>query len=382
MSQINPITEKPDRIAEPLYVVTSISNPWRYRSRWALYHDFARHIEQVGARLVTVEVAYGEREHAVQAGDVRPETGGAEEPRATGVHSCHPSSLQSPASGLIQLRTQHELWHKENALNIGFSRLPADWKYAAWIDADVTFARPDIVTATIHALQHWPVVQMWSRALDLAPNGHPFAHYRSFADCHVNRPEAGGRRREDVGREDVGRASHLGYGSATAGGYWHSGYAWAIRRDAFNAIGGLIDFAPLGAADYFMSWGLLGQLSGRIYRQIKDRSRASRGYHQDYVEALAEWERKAAALRKNLGCVEGLLTHAWHGKKRQRGYNVRENVLIDNQFNPRTDLRRDWQGLWQLHDDGSERSVRLRDQFRAYFRSRDEDSIDYDGREL
>jgi hypothetical protein len=34
------------------------------------------------------------------------------------------------------------------------------------------------------------------------------------------------------------------------------------------------------------------------------------------------------------------------------------------------DIKRDWQGLWQLTD----RKIRLRDELRAYFRSRDEDS--------
>jgi hypothetical protein len=36
------------------------------------------------------------------------------------------------------------------------------------------------------------------------------------------------------------------------------------------------------------------------------------------------------------------------------------------------DLKRDWQGLWQLTDP----KVRLRDELRAYFRSRDEDSTE------
>jgi hypothetical protein len=284
----------------------------------------------MGARLVTVEVAFGERAFAVSDGQ----------------------------PGQVQLRTSTQLWHKENALNIGFSRLPADWKYAAWIDADVTFLRPDIVEATIHALQHYAVVQMWSRALDLNPDGHPFAEYSSFASCYS---------------QSIIPTPLPGYGAQNKG-YWHSGYAWAVRRDAFDAMGGLIDFAPLGAADYFMAWSLVGKLAAHLLAQLHDRERAKRGYSRGYIDALASWETKAAGLRRNFGCVPGTLAHHWHGKKRRRGYNERENILIDNQFNPRTDLRRDWQGLWQLHDDGTDRSVRLRDQIRAYFQARDEDS--------
>lgn len=374
MLPLNPIRTKPDLIDAPLHVLTAIVNPWRYRSRWALYYDFVQHMAAVGAVMHTVEVAYGERSFAVTGPGRASPAGHLREERGSAVQG-----LPLAAASELQLRTSSELWHKENALNLGFARLPADWKYAAWIDADVHFLRPDIVEATLHALQHWPIVQMWSRALDLGPTGHAFAQYRSFADCHLNGGSASPARGARPLIADSG-----GYlpASHTRDGYWHSGYAWAIRREAFDALGGLLDFAVLGAADYFMAWALAGRLSQRIYRRLKDRWRASRGYSDGYVEALVQWETRAAALRRNIGCVEGTLAHQWHGKKRRRGYNVRENVLIDNQFNPATDLRRDWQGLWQLHDDGSNRSVRLRDQVRAYFRSRDEDSGEHDQREL
>jgi len=349
----NAITARPDTIDAPLYVVTSVINPCRYRSRWALWHDFARRITDAGARLLTVEVAYGEREHAI--------------------------GLDAPGEH-VKLRTRHELWHKENALNIGFSRLPPDWKYAAWVDADITFARPDIVEATIHRLQHHPIAQMWTSAFDLGPGGEPFAKYGSFAARYVESHVAPLGAKQS-GSKPLGVKPSGGYGdgpSAARKSYWHSGYAWAIRRDAFDAIGGLLDFAVLGAADYFMAWALVGRLSERIYCQLEDDARATRGYSPGYVERLVDWERRALSLRKNLGVVGGTVLHHWHGKKRQRGYNRREYVLFDNLYDPRRDLQRDWQGLWQLTDDGADRSVRLREQIRAYFASRDEDSIDFD----
>ncbi len=257
------------------------------------------------------------------------------------------------------------MWHKENALNLGFARLPSDWKYAAWIDADLTFVRPDIVEATLHALQSYPIVQMWSRGLDLDPRGHVFAQYRGFADSH----------RASQSPDEIPP-----YG---AKGYWHSGYAWAIRRDAFDTLGGLIDFAVLGAADYFMAWALLGQLSARLYSQLRDRGRAARGYSPGYVAALVDWERRAAALERNLGCVTGSVAHHWHGKKSRRGYNLRENILIDHRFDPATDLKRDWQGLWQLRVEGhSPRQIALRDGIRRYFADRDEDATDHQEREF
>ena len=54
----------------------------------------------------------------------------------------------------------------------------------------------------------------------------------------------------------------------------------------------------------------------------------------------------------------------------------RWKILTENQFNPNTDIKRDWQGLFQLEDHGDMRSIKLRDDIRKYFRARNEDSID------
>ena len=63
---------RPDRLHDPLYVVTTVFNATRYRSRWRLYEDFAKHVAEAGAILITVEIAFGERDFAVtQADDPR-----------------------------------------------------------------------------------------------------------------------------------------------------------------------------------------------------------------------------------------------------------------------------------------------------------------------
>jgi hypothetical protein len=88
------------------------------------------------------------------------------------------------------------------------------------------------------------------------------------------------------------------------------------------------------------------------------------------------WQDRAKALRQDLGYVPGTIVHHWHGKKAQRHYWTRKKVLVESQFDPTTDVSRDSQGIWQLHDDGTDRFIKLRDGLRRYFRSRNEDSID------
>ncbi|HEX3727768.1 MAG TPA: hypothetical protein VHV08_16060 [Pirellulales bacterium] len=315
--------ERPDLSHAPLYVVTSVFNPVRYRSRWRLYQDFARHIEASGAILYTVEVAFGQRDFAV----TRPDN-----PRH------------------LQLRTDHELWLKENALNLLVHRLPPDWRYMAWIDADLTFSRPDWANETVQQLQHHAVLQLWSEAFDLSPTYEALTRFRSFMWCHRN----------DVPKPAV--ASGYYQRSARAGGYyWHPGFAWAMRREAFDALGGLLDWAILGGGDLFMAMALAGRLR-KLPQSLGPRGR----------KWLELWfDRAAQQVRRDVGYVDGAVLHHWHGHKQNRGYRDRGQILIDASFDPERDLRRDWQGLWQLN----ESNAALRDGIRAYFRSRNEDAI-------
>jgi len=97
------------------------------------------------------------------------------------------------------------------------------------------------------------------------------------------------------------------------------------------------------------------------------------GITPGYLSQLVEWQRRAEKyLLHDLGFVEGLVSHHWHGKKQDRQYQSRWKVLLDSQFDPAIDLKRDRQLVWQLTD----RSAMLRDGLRRIARQRNEDSID------
>jgi hypothetical protein len=304
----------PDR----LYVVTAVINPVRFRSRLELYHAFEKRVADAGAILHTVEVAFGDRPFEVT----------------------HPDNQRN-----LQLRTSSEIWHKENALNLLIARLPADWKYVAWVDADVLFSRPDWAQETLHQLQHFDFVQLFSHAQDLGPDYEPITTFSGFAFSHV------------TGEPDT--ASPYGY---YTGLKWHPGYAWAARRSALDQVGGLIDKAILGSADRHMAAALIGKEVSSYHPGVSD----------GYKKTIQVWADRAKALRKNIGYVPGMLQHHWHGPKSKRGYSHRWKVLVDSQYHPDKDLKRDTQGLFQL----TPRSQNLRDDIRRYFRSRNEDSID------
>lgn len=315
---------------EMLHVVTMISNPIRYRSRYNLYREFKQRVLAAGATLWTAEISFGERPHSI-------------------------TDCEDPQ--VLQLRTGYELWHKENALNLLIARLPRNWKYVAWIDADTMFTRPDWAVEAIHLLQHYAVIQMFSETADMGPD------YTILPDTSKT---PGMIRQHAAGYEWGGKTPHkFPYGGYPYGRhYGHCGFAWSARRDALEALGGLIDFSVCGANDHHMARGLLGDI-GRS---------TNANTTCEFQKALAIWEARAKALRLNVGFMPGLLLHYWHGPKKNRQYQSRWNMLVEHRFNPYTDLKRDWQGLYQLHDDGTERMRKLRDDLRAYFRQRNEDA--------
>lgn len=306
-------------INAPLYVITCISNPARYRSRYHLYRQFEKYINDSGAILYTIEQSFRKREYEI-------------------------TDEHNPRH--FRVNTVSELWHKENMLNLLMQRLPPDWEYVAWIDADVIFSRPDWVGETLHLLQHYPIIQMFSQASDLDPQ-HRLLNYRDGVVYGWQKDNRGPLKRR-------------------YGGNNHPGYAWAARRDAIDMLGGLIDWAIVGSADWHMACALVGQLEKSLYPAIYENCPV-------YVQWLEDWaERAKKFIRYNVGFMDGLVLHYWHGKKIDRGYFERWRILTSNKFDPLVDLKRDWQGLWQLTD----HNHKLRDDLRAYFRSRSEDSME------
>ncbi len=310
-------------LLDKFHVITIVSNPVRYRSRYALYREFERRMKEKGANLWTVEMQTGDRSHQVSQFD----------------NDRH-----------LQLRSFEELWHKENMINVGIQRLPSDWEYVAWIDADVRFLRDDWIEETIHQLQHYMVVQMWENAIDLGPTGQTISQHVSFVKQYLD-------------------GKPYCYGGPRPHYYamWHPGFAWAARREAIDHLGGLIDTAILGAGDNHMAHALVG----RVDETMAD------GLTDAYKNQVRVWqERSERFIRRDVGIVPGSIVHDWHGKKKDRKYHDRWKILVDRKYNPETDIKRDYQGLYQLQDHGDLRSIGLRDDIRKYFRARNEDSID------
>jgi hypothetical protein len=332
---------------QTLHLVAVYSNPFRWRARREHFNDFTAHARITpNVKLYTVELAYGDRPFEVTEED---------DPLA------------------IQLRTDCEMFHKENLINIGVSRFPSTWRYGGYSDGDFHFSRRDWALEAIHMLQHHEFVQLFSNYVDLtsetatSDTGHRvYRQNSSFAWNYVHQQEflelkQIQRERTQGGCDPYygqpippgGKAFPFGYPPGAPGG------AWAWRRRAFDTVQGMLDTCIMGSGDWWMAFGLIGQ------KTMLRGDETIRNYNED----IRNWQKRALKLTANIGCVDNFAQHFYHGGTSNRAYGTRESILIDHKFDPHVDLTRDWQGVFRWTGD----KPRLRDAVRQIFIGRRED---------
>jgi hypothetical protein len=325
------------------WVITVISNPKRFKRRYELYWRFAEMCKAAGVNLITVEQAFGAREFMVTS-------------------ESNPNHLQ--------LRSVEELWLKENMINLGVKHAchvaqDGGVREVAWVDADCFPARlpREWFEETWHALQHYEFVQMWEQMIDLDPDQNAIgAPQPSFMANYVKYGTP-----DPVTFRNI-EAQNDYHCPNTSKIFGRPGLAWAANIDAWNRVGGLIDFAILGAGDWYMAHGLVGSLESA-------RSEYAEG---PYMRKLLEWQSRAQRwIKRDVGYVPGLVLHEFHGKKKNRFYGTRGTILSEGKYNPETDIKLDAQGAYQL-ETWDDRQILMRDRIRGYFLARNEDSIDVD----
>lgn len=290
-----------------LYVITVISNPARFNTRYKLFNEFCERMKlENNIVLVTVELQQRARPFITDSA--------------------------------IKLRTDHEIWYKENLINIAVTHLPDDWEYMAWIDADIEFQNKDWVLETIEQLQTYKIIQLFSHAIDMGVKKETLQVHIGFAYQYVN------------GEKWLGPKYSA----------WHPGYAWACRRSAYNEIGGLMEFPILGSADHHMALAFIGLVEKYLNSKLHDNYKLLCKIFQNRCNKY---------IRGNIGFLHGTILHHFHGNKVDRQYQDRWKILINNNFDPLEDIKKDCNNLWQLEPD----KISLRDEIRMYFRQRNED---------
>ena len=292
-----------------LHVIAVVSNPARFERRYKLFNEFCERMKkEKQVELMTIELQQNSRPFVTNS--------------------------------KIKLRTDHELWFKENLINIAVRHLPKNWEYMAWVDTDLEFQNKDWVRETIEQLQTYKVVQLFSHCLDLGIKHEALQVHTGIFYAYCN--------------------GEIYNPPTKYGNYFHVGYAYAITREAYDSIGGLLDFAILGSADNHMALAFIGIVDLSLNKKL----------HANYKLLCNIFqERCEKNIKRKVGYVHGTILHHFHGNKVDRKYQSRWEILVNNQFDPLVDIYKDANGLWQLNDS----KPKLRDDIIRYFRERNED---------
>ena len=306
--------------SEILYMVTCVFSPSQYKSRYNRYFQFAEYIAKFkNVKLYTVELIIGDQEFTV-----------------TDPHNPHH----------LQLRTEVPLWYKENILNILINSLPPEAKKIAWVDCDVQWDNPNWARDTLRLLNRFPVVQMFSTWQNLDENDKPtHPPGRGFAHRWVHKTQEPGNN-----------------------GF--TGLAWAARRDVLNNLGGLIDWGILGSGDYYMANAFVGRNRSDAGQIDVNKEPGLSDFVEHLDGALNVWIAKAKKhVNGKIAYVNSNIRHFFHGKKSERGYDWRWNILYKYDHRPLVDLRYKENGLIYVKNpkDGFFKDVQ------HYFDSRSED---------
>jgi hypothetical protein len=288
-------------------------NPGNFAVHKSRYEGFAQHMADSGVHLITVECIFPGQTFAVTEGG-RPDH--------------------------VQVFSRTPLWLKENLLNLGFAR--ATTPYLMWSDLDLRWEDKDWASKTMTMLyDHAPIGQSWTHLISRGPAGQALCQTPSFGAKYLKRMKP-----------------LPGISPVTAEA---SGGQWAFTREAYDHMGGLYDKNILGDGDDVMAFSFL-PLKNREVTQLF-RPGGSVAWHQ----SIRDWQTRVQDIRPWMA-IEGIVNHLWHGDAAKRGYDARWKILVEEGYNPDTDLQRNAWGVWECT------KPRLCARIAEYFRSRQEDA--------
>lgn len=326
----------PNMTIDDFGVVSCFFNPLRSRQRLINYRKFAEGMKRANVPLITVELAFNELPHYLG--------GNWEE--------------------VIPVRSTSVMWHKERLLNLGIQKLlDRGFEKIAWLDSDVEFINDDWVWRVAAELETSNLCQVFDRVLvheeatSLPRLGVGSVKY--LADRGSLYPQRD-KRRKVLRRRRYPRG--------------YSGFGWAANADVLRNVP-LYDGAVVGGGDkliYLASFAQHGTAQSATEGWFESCNptcprcghRSTAGpWYAHYWDWAKRW---SDVVGNKVGCVDNLIRDFYHGTRRSRQYQNRQEILLRQAFNPAEDLRLNSDGCFEWASD----KPRMHEDLRLYFRQR------------
>lgn len=178
------------------------------------------------------------------------------------------------------------MWQKESLINLAAEQVPPSYGVISWQDADVFFTNSDWARDTEKALETRGVVQLFEHAV--------WTNARGEADLV----------RTSCAKTPLDDSWNS-----------HPGFAWAMRRDLWDASHGLYPWAAHGGADSLMAVAFSHTQPPRnLMRHVGNNGELYQAWSEHYKDV-------------SLGWVPGYCYHEWHGDRKDREYTARREVM-------------------------------------------------------
>lgn len=300
-----------------MWGVTTYFNPAGYGNKLDNLHRCADGVRVQGLKLLIVEAALGGMPFQVSDG---------------------------AADLVVRVRARSVLWHKERLINIGLGALPPECDQVAWLDGDLLFENVAWVHETERLLDEFRIVQPFSHAIRL-PRGE-IRRSNEMETTYVSTAYA--------------QAHHHRNLTDLAG---HPGFVWAARREL--VADGLYDRCILGGGDMAIAFAVYRMVDSPHLLGWLD-TFSSPAHRADLLGWIPQFN---LAVDGRVYYGDGTVSHLWHGESNDRQYATRPRILIDHNFDPRTDIALEVGGCWEW----ASQKVELHRLVKEYFSDRRED---------
>ena len=186
------------------------------------------------------------------------------------------------------------MFQKEALLNKAASIVPEHFEKIAVFDADVWFANQGWYECAESMLDNYNVVQLYDTAKWLSQDGSIEIERRSIAQWNA-------------------------HGRKGAASMAHTGFAWAMKRELWNELGGLFAKCITGSGDIYNAIAFCGMEPEQHPMLVGNRQNVNAEYKK-WAWRIREWT------DGKVGYVPGIIYHEWHGTRKDRNYVKRHEV--------------------------------------------------------
>ena len=247
---------------------------------------------------------------------------------------------QVPEATLV-VRSNTYLFYKEQLLNRLEPLVPAKYTKLVMLDGDILFDTPDWLDQVSEALNSYDIIQPFSQACWLNPENTIISSKKHGYGYALNK-------RLSIRPTEIHN--------------YHSGFAWAFRRDTFQRMGGYYDRAIVGGGDMMFVCSFLPPeciASHQTDMQIPA---------MIFEGAWPAYKQRVERLNPRIGYLDIKALHLFHGLALNRQYRTRyKNILhrMEGTWDETVELNKD--GLYEFKD--PEKKGMLLE----YFKARKED---------